>query len=390
MSAARWPLERPGAASQVLLVGADLQWSRAVRAVAHQIGGISVDAVPSGRAALSCLLDPRRHDTHVLLNPARADGLLRSIVGLTCDEAGSGRKTVLLGRSAQMPSHACIIPGPSRHAIRDALKAEDRGAPYPRPSVATLRGALASGHIHACYQPIVGVANGKPAGFEALARLRRTGLGAVGPEHFVPRIEDAGLAAELTHVVASRTFADIAACLCTPEPLGVALNIPLDVLLLPGEMRRFDEARRTAAVPAAQVIVELTESRVVHDIPQLARVVHRLRADGYRVALDDISPTMPHRAALLDIPFTSVKLDKDIVMRGAVSPDAADFVKRTIATVKERGMIAVVEGVEDMRAWRRVRAAGADLAQGFFIGRPLPAAVLPAWLDAWDARTGCA
>jgi EAL domain-containing protein (putative c-di-GMP-specific phosphodiesterase class I) len=95
---------------------------------------------------------------------------------------------------------------------------------------------------------------------------------------------------------------------------------------------------------------------------------------------------MPRYAALLDMPFTTVKLDKDIVMRGTVATEAADFVARIIAMSKARGLTVVVEGVQDVRTWNRVRRAGADLAQGYVISRPLPVAVLPAWVEAWRSR----
>jgi EAL domain-containing protein (putative c-di-GMP-specific phosphodiesterase class I) len=151
-------------------------------------------------------------------------------------------------------------------------------------------------------------------------------------------------------------------------------------------VRRLDSMREAACVPASRVVIELTESRVVADLPKLRRVVERLRQTGYHVAIDDVSPAMPRYAALLDMPFTTVKLDKDIVMRGASSRNAADFVARIIAAAKARGLTVVVEGVHDARTWNRVRRAGADLAQGYAIARPLPAAVLPAWIEAWRSR----
>jgi EAL domain-containing protein (putative c-di-GMP-specific phosphodiesterase class I) len=350
--------------------------------------GRTVDAVASGSAALAPLLDPHLLYGHVLLNPARDDGLLAAILGLTCDEESSGSTLLLLGRAAGSPSHISVIPGPSHEAIRTALAMNCcAGARATQPSLAALRTALADGRIDTRYQPLVRLADRRPAGFEALARLYRVGHGLLGPDHFVPRIEDAGLAAELTRLVAKRSLADLASLELTGLGRTVALNIPLDVLLLPDALRRLDEEVGAAAVAASQIVVELTESQVVVDLRQLRRVVERLRHAGYNVALDDVSPAMPRYAALLDLPFTAVKLDKDIVRRGAVARDAADFVERIIATAKARELMVVVEGVEDVLTWNRMRRAGADLAQGYVIARPLPAAVLPVWLDAWLART---
>jgi EAL domain-containing protein (putative c-di-GMP-specific phosphodiesterase class I) len=373
--------------ARILMVGADLRWSRAIRAAAQELGGIAVETVPSGRVALTCLLDPHLVYTHLLLNPARDDGLGRSILGITCEEDGSGCEMLLLGRSAGMPSHACVIPGPTREAIRMALMMGCRDAPRAPPSVAALRGALADGRIETRYQPLVRMKSGALAGFEALARLFRVGQGMLSPEYFVPRIEHAGLAGELTRLVSARSLADMASLAPGLPDATVALNFPLDVLLLPDALRQLDADREAAGIARKRIVIELTESRAVDDVPQLRRVVDRLLDTGYRTALDDISPGMPHYEALLDIPFTAVKLDRDIVLRSAQTKADSDFVKRVIAAARQRGMNVVVEGVEDARTWHRMRKAGADLAQGFVVGRPMPAAVLPAWLEAWRART---
>jgi EAL domain-containing protein (putative c-di-GMP-specific phosphodiesterase class I) len=301
------------------------------------LGGAVVTAVASGQPALACLLDRRQHVTHVLLNPARTDGLLAPILGLTCDEAGSGRETLLLGRLTAMPEHACVIPGPSQHAVRAALATACCPAASAPPSIAALRGVLANQSIDTRYQPIVWLADGRPGGVEALARLYRVGRGVVGPEHFVPRIEDAGMAAELTRLVARRSFADIVSPALAPHGLTVALNVPLDVLVGPDALHRLEADRTAAGLPARQVVIELTESRVVSDLRQLARVVEQLRRAGYGVALDDLGPAMPRYEALLDIPFTAVKLDKTIVMRGGGEDAAAAFVARIIGAAKARG-----------------------------------------------------
>jgi EAL domain-containing protein (putative c-di-GMP-specific phosphodiesterase class I) len=159
------------------------------------------------------------------------------------------------------------------------------------------------------------------------------------------------------------------------------------VLVAPDALRRLDAEREAAGVAASRVVIELTERRTVADLRQLRRTVSRLREAGYGIAIDDIGPTMPRYEALLDMPFTTIKLDKYVVTRSAVAGDTAEFVKRVIARAKARGLVVVVEGVEDVQTWNRMRRAGADLAQGFVIARPLPAAALPAWKDAWRSRT---
>jgi EAL domain-containing protein (putative c-di-GMP-specific phosphodiesterase class I) len=358
-----------------------------VRAVARELGGIAVDAVPSGRAALARLIDPTRPYSRVLMNPARDDGLLRDILGLTCDEQGSGSELLLLGRSAAAPPHVCVVSAPQRAAIRSALTRGCGCRHVMLPSILELRGALAERRIEPHYQPLVHLADRQPAGVEALARLHRGRLPMLAPEHFVPRIEAAGLASDLTELVLIRSFADMMSDTLSPHGFNVALNFPLDVLMLPDAVERLEALRRRSGIAAEQVAIELTESRVVTDLPPLRRVVGRLRDAGYGVALDDVSPAMLHQEALLHVPFSAVKLDRQIVQRAAVSRDAAVFIRRIIDIAKSRGATVIAEGVEDVQTWHRVRGAGVDLAQGFIVGRPLPAAALPAWIENWQGRS---
>jgi EAL domain-containing protein (putative c-di-GMP-specific phosphodiesterase class I) len=74
-------------------------------------------------------------------------------------------------------------------------------------------------------------------------------------------------------------------------------------------------------------------------------------------------------------------------MRAAAATEAADFVERIIEAAKPRGLTVVAEGVQDARTWHRMRRAGVDLAQGYIIARPMPAAALPPWIEAWRSRT---
>jgi EAL domain-containing protein (putative c-di-GMP-specific phosphodiesterase class I) len=134
------------------------------------------------------------------------------------------------------------------------------------------------------------------------------------------------------------------------------------------------------------VIIELTESQPVVDLVTLGGVLEKLRADGYRIAIDDVSPAVPRLADLLQLPFTSLKLDKAVVQCLARVPALQDFVRGVIDVARARGLSVVAEGVEDVATWQRMLALGIDHAQGFLVARPLPAAAVPIWLEAWRSQ----
>lgn len=262
-------------------------------------------------------------------------------------------------------------------------------SPRPRPAIdlAELRDALRGAMIETRYQPIVRIADRRPVGLEALVRLNHPEKGTLLPDRFVPQIEDAGLAAELTSLVSARAFADLAGPFLSGRGLRVSVNFPLDVMLAPAALARLEQQRAAAGIPAESIIVELTESRPVDDIPMLRKSLEYLRGLGYGAAIDDVGPAVPRLAPLLDLPFTSLKLDKDLVQMVNKSDDVRAFLAATIQQAKAHGLTVVAEGVETDAIWDRMRDLGADEIQGFLAARPLPVAAVPIWWDAWTGQT---
>ena len=249
-----------------------------------------------------------------------------------------------------------------------------------------IQAALAEAQIETRYQPVVRLSDRAPVGLEALARLNHPVRGTVLPDDFVPQIEDAGLAAQLTELVAASAFADMAGPALAPLGLTVSLNFPLDVLLLTTALARLETQRQAAGIPVERVLIELTESRPVRDLDALRTALESIRGVGYQIVIDDVGPAVPLLDALLDLPFTGMKLDKELVVRMQTSPDAMAMAERTIEIAKRRGLTVVAEGVEDVAIWHLVRRLGVDQAQGFLVAHPLPAAAVPAWVTSWQAQ----
>lgn len=253
----------------------------------------------------------------------------------------------------------------------------------PTMNLAELTAALHGAMIETRYQPIIRITDRHPVGVEALARLNHPERGTLLPDRFVPQLEDAGLAAELTRLVSARAFADLAGPFLAERGLRMSVNFPLDVLLQPAALDRLEEQRIAAGLSATHVVIELTESRPVDDIPMLRRSLERLRGLGYGAAIDDVGPAVPRLGPLLELPFTSLKLDKDLVQQVNDSAEIATFLATTIVQAKARGLTVVAEGVETQAIWDRMRDLGADEVQGFLAARPLPVAAVPIWWDAW-------
>lgn len=244
--------------------------------------------------------------------------------------------------------------------------------------------ALANDWITARYQPVVRMTDRVPVALEVLARLEHPLHGTLPPDLFVPPMEDAGLAWPLTKAVFRRAFCDWRTSGLDRLGLSLALNVPLDVMLLPEALDWLDAECASASIPPPLITIELTESRPLQQLDRLRAAVARLRAAGYSLAIDDVGPTVRDHRELLDLAFSALKLDKDLVRGSATDAAAQDFLLQSVAAARAANMTIIAEGVEDAPVWDRMAALGIELAQGYLIAKPMPAADVHGWFRAWS------
>ncbi len=256
--------------------------------------------------------------------------------------------------------------------------------------LAEIREALAAARIHAVYQPVVRLSDRTPVSLEVLARLHHPVRGTLPPDLFVPQIEDAGLAFALTRAVVASAFKDWGGRALERLDLSLALNFPLDVLLHPAAMVWLEERREAAGIAAERIGIELTESRPVTDVADLAHAIAGLRDAGYSLAIDDVGPGVRQPRNLLGLGFSALKLDKGLVAGSRDDAAMAKLLHATVASAHAADLVVVAEGVEDEACWQQMLAAGVEQAQGFLIARPMPAADVAGWHDAWRAGSSSA
>jgi EAL domain-containing protein (putative c-di-GMP-specific phosphodiesterase class I) len=365
----------------LLLVSRSLTWSLAVHDATKELGGdvLTCDA----RGALARLAGTASHYTHLLVDGNDAEGLLDELANLTTEVAAPDTDMLVLGTADSRHPRIRVVQMATSRSVAEALMASSPTRDGSAMNLAELTAALKGAMIETRYQPIVRIADRRPVGLEALARLNHPQRGTLLPDRFVPQIEDAGMAGELTGLVSARAFADLAGPFLAGRGLRMSVNFPLDVLLQPAALDRLEEQRIAAGLAADRIVVELTESRPVDDFPMLRRSLDRLRGLGYGAAIDDVGPAVPRLAPLLDLPFTSLKLDKELVQQVNDSAEIKTFLATTIVQAKAHGLSVVAEGVETDAIWDQMRQLGADEVQGFLAARPLPVAAVPIWWDAW-------
>ena len=159
------------------------------------------------------------------------------------------------------------------------------------------------------------------------------------------------------------------------------------MLLLPEALRWLEAQRRQAGIPAARLIIELTESQPVSHLPELTEAATWLRDLGYGLAIDDVGPQIRDHGPLLGLPFSMLKLDMGVVRDTAVNRAARQSPDRR----NRRGchgarLLVTAEGVEDEACWSRMQQMGVELAQGFLVGRPLSGEGVLAWHRSWNTQ----
>ena len=251
-----------------------------------------------------------------------------------------------------------------------------------------VRCAVANGELVNYYQPKVAVSTGQVVGVETLVRWDHPEDGMVLPDQFISITEECGLIGDLTRIVLDNALAQTRIWLDAGLALKVAINISMDSLSSPAFVNFIVDHATAAGVAPQDVILEVTESRLMKDLRMPLEVVARMRMKRLGLSIDDFGTGHSSLAQLRDLPFDELKIDKAFV-HGAWANDTLRAICEASQNVAQQlGMKVVAEGVEDQEDWDFLRHLRCDLAQGYFIARPMPAAALPGWMLDWKSRVG--
>jgi EAL domain-containing protein (putative c-di-GMP-specific phosphodiesterase class I)/DNA-binding NarL/FixJ family response regulator len=250
---------------------------------------------------------------------------------------------------------------------------------------ARIREAISRGELVNHYQPQVAFAGRTVVGAEALVRWQHPIDGLVFPSAFIADAEASALIGPLTRCVLENALADARRWRDEGMNLRLAINVSvldLEDLDFPDRLAR--EADR-AGIPPEQLVLEVTERQAMHDRATLLDVATRLRLRRIGLSLDDFGTGYSSLAQLRDIPFREMKLDRGFVRGASNDASLQAIVEASLRMAKHFEMRTVAEGVEDRDDWDCLNALGCDVAQGYFIARPMTAAEVPRWVRAWSA-----
>jgi EAL domain-containing protein (putative c-di-GMP-specific phosphodiesterase class I) len=255
-------------------------------------------------------------------------------------------------------------------------------APEAPLSAADLAMAIRDRQLVVHFQPKVDLRSGEPVGAEALVRWRHPERGMIPPDRFITLAEQSGLISELTYVVIAATIEMIHGLRAVGWALTMSINVSARSLVEVTFSRRILDMLEAEAVPPHQITFEVTESAAMLRVGLIRQVLADLRGRGFGVSLDDFGTGYSTLEELHRMPFSELKVDKQFVISLLEDPGARAITESTINLAHNLGLEVVAEGVETAEAYDRLKLMGCDLAQGYFISRPLSADDFHAWLGA--------
>jgi len=291
-----------------------------------------------------------------------------------------GRDSRLIFRCAEAALHR------SMHSLEGAITyyhSEMRyRARHKFDMEAEFRGAIEKGQIKAFYQPQQSIETGELAGVEALARWIRADGTIVPPNDFIPLSEEMGISDLLFETVLTDVCNEVAAW----RDQG-GWNVPVSVNLSAHQLRNSDlvslvkRILLTKALDRKLINLELTETALLEDLTIARPILNDLSALGVGIHIDDFGTGYSSLSYLAELPVKTLKIDRSFVAKLADSESNSRVVQAIIALGKAMDLSIVAEGIETDQQYALVRKLGCDLAQGFFIAKPMPADRFRRWCD---------
>jgi EAL domain-containing protein (putative c-di-GMP-specific phosphodiesterase class I)/ActR/RegA family two-component response regulator len=328
------------------------------------------------------------------LNMPGADGieLLRDLVEAKSEARiliASGVDLKILETAERLAAERGLaIAGTLQKPVRAAKLKEtlERLHEIEKPLMArALAHAIKNDELILEYQPKLNCGTGQVQGVEALVRWRHPSRGLIPPDQFIPLAEQNGLIHDLTEWVLNGATNQAALWRQQGTPLDISVNVSardLEKIDLPDRMIASCEK---AEVAPASVTLELTESAAMSKPAESLDVLTRLRLKGFRLSIDDFGTGYSSLVQLRRLPFSELKIDKSFVMQMAASQDCRIIVEAVAGIGQKLGLNVVAEGVETSQALGALRTLGVDIAQGYFISRPVApdtiAGVVKVWSD---------
>jgi diguanylate cyclase (GGDEF)-like protein/PAS domain S-box-containing protein len=238
---------------------------------------------------------------------------------------------------------------------------------------AALEQAVTHSAFTLVYQPIVALADGEIAGFEALVRWPHPQWGMMQPDQFIALAEETGQIVPLGSWVLSRAVGELARWRQEPHPLYVSVNVSARQFSTPGFVASVRQTLEASGVDPGALVLELTESVLLCRDDRMLLDLNELRTLGVKLAIDDFGTGYSSFSYLRELPVDVLKMDKSFVDGIAVSEQRLALAEGIVQIAKTLRLTVVAEGIESEIQRNLLVAMGCEFGQGYLLAMPMPA-----------------
>ncbi len=293
-----------------------------------------------------------------------------------------GADTDQLMRHADQAMYLAKQAGKNRYHLFDV--AQDAAVQTRRESLEHIRCALERREFVLHYQPKVNMRTGKVIGAEALIRWQHPERGLLPPAAFLPVVEDQPFSVELGKWVIDTALEQMAAW------HQEGLEIPVSVNIGGRQLQQEDFVKKLAEslsshpnIPRHWLELEILETSALDDIAQISQIMRACREIGVHFALDDFGTGYSSLTYLKHLPAELIKIDQSFIRDMLDDADDLAIVNGVIGLASAFHRKVIAEGVETVAHGTLLLSLGCELAQGYGIARPMPAADIPGWVASW-------
>lgn len=243
--------------------------------------------------------------------------------------------------------------------------------------VEALRSAPQLGQLTLRHHPVVEVSSGRVVALEALLRWHHPERGELVPESFVPLAEETGLIVPIGEWVLQEACTGMRRWhvdLPHRARMSTTVNVSAVQLRDGVVVRQVRDALADSGLEPRRLVLELTESVMVEDLPATLEVMAELTGLGVRLALDDFGTGWSSLSQLVRLPVETVKLDRSLIPRPGADPAALDLLDAVLVLLRRIGKQVVAEGVETAEQLAVLRSWDCPFVQGHLFGLPLDTA----------------
>ncbi|MGN6788490.1 MAG: putative bifunctional diguanylate cyclase/phosphodiesterase [Rhodanobacteraceae bacterium] len=301
-------------------------------------------------------------------------------IGIASSASGYESADAIL-RDADLAMYRAKALGKARWELFDR---EMHQAAMKRLALETdLRRALQNEEFVLHYQPIVSLATGEVAGFEALVRWRKPDGELVPPGGFIDIMEDTGLIVFLgTWVLreACRAARALQAAFPDERPRSISVNVSPRQFAQPDLAAQIRAVIAEAGIDPRCLRLEITESAMIGEMDRVAAVLRELQDLGVRVSIDDFGTGYSSLSYLHSLPLDVLKIDRSFVSAMARNGESLQIVRTIMSLAHNLGMDVIAEGPEDAEQVAQLRSIGCEFGQGYYFSRPVDLANAMAFL----------